>query len=112
MVIHTNYKTLAFTRPGYKAWIDIKCDSRNFYDITFYEDKFYAINNHNDVFVCHIEDDIAFTERIAIYISILLNHWGIFCWFHAYKAALIIRTMNSLTMALKMKMSLKMKILM
>ena len=67
MVIHTNYKTLAFTRPGYKAWIDIKCDSRNFYDITFYKDKFYAVNNHGDVFVCHIKDDIAFAERIAIY---------------------------------------------
>ncbi|KAL4600936.1 hypothetical protein ACB092_11G235900 [Castanea dentata] len=67
MIIHTNYKTLAFTRPGYKAWIDIKCDSPNFYDITFYKGKFYAVNNHGDVLICHIEDDIAFTEHIAIY---------------------------------------------
>ena len=65
MVIYTNFKTLAFTRPGYKAWIDIKCDSQCFYDITLYKGKFYAVNNHGNVFVCHIDGDMAFTECVT-----------------------------------------------
>ena len=65
MVIYTNFKTLAFTRLGYRAWIDIKCDSRCFYYIALYKGKFYAVNNHGNVFVCHIDGDIAFTECIT-----------------------------------------------
>ncbi|KAK7824440.1 putative f-box protein [Quercus suber] len=65
MVIYTNFKTLAFTRPGYKAWIDIKCDSRCFYDIALYKGKFCAVNNHGNVFVCHIDGDIVFTVCIT-----------------------------------------------
>ena len=64
MVIYTNFKTLAFTRLGYRAWIDIKCDSRCFYYIALYKGKFYAVNNHGNVFVCHI-GDIAFAECIT-----------------------------------------------
>nr|POE57931.1 f-box protein [Quercus suber] len=52
-------------QPGYKAWIDIKCDSRRFYDITLYKGKFYAVNNRGKVFVCHIDGDIVFTECIT-----------------------------------------------
>ncbi|KAL4600916.1 hypothetical protein ACB092_11G234300 [Castanea dentata] len=67
MVIYSNYHTLAFTRPGNKAWINIKSQSRCFDDIALYKGKFYAIDCHGKVFVCHINDDIAFTEPIAFY---------------------------------------------
>ncbi|KAL4600932.1 hypothetical protein ACB092_11G235500 [Castanea dentata] len=67
MVIYSNYHTLAFTRPGNKAWINIKSQSRCFDDLALYKGKFYAIDCHGKVFVCHINDDIAFTEPIAFY---------------------------------------------
>ncbi|KAL0006923.1 hypothetical protein SO802_008425 [Lithocarpus litseifolius] len=41
MVIYSNYHTLAFTRPGNKAWINICFD-----DIALYKGKFYAIDCH------------------------------------------------------------------
>ncbi|KAK7834931.1 hypothetical protein CFP56_024000, partial [Quercus suber] len=50
--------------PGYDAWIDITSDPY-FYDIAFYKGKFYAVNGTGEVFVCHIDDGIAFTECVA-----------------------------------------------
>ncbi|KAL4598526.1 hypothetical protein ACB092_11G065100 [Castanea dentata] len=65
MVIYGNTKILAFTRPGYKAWIDIKSNPRCFDDIAFYQGKFYAVDCHGEIFVCHTDDHIAFTESVA-----------------------------------------------
>ena len=67
MVIYSNYHTLAFTRPGNKVWINITSQSRCFDDIALYKGKFYAIDCQGKVFVCHINDDTAFTEPIAFY---------------------------------------------
>nr|XP_023913250.1 F-box protein At2g17690-like [Quercus suber] len=65
MVIYGNGRSLAFTRPGYKAWIDIPSHSGSISDITFYNGKFYAVNCHGEAFVCHTDDDIPFVESIA-----------------------------------------------
>ena len=65
MVIYCNIKTLAFTRPGYKVWIDIKSHSRCFDDIAFYKGNFYAVDCHGEVFICHIDDDNAFTKSVT-----------------------------------------------
>ena len=65
MVIYGNGRSLAFTRPGYKAWIDIPSHSGSISDITFYKGKFYAVNCHGEAFVCHTDDDIPFIESIA-----------------------------------------------
>ncbi|KAK7827572.1 hypothetical protein CFP56_030989 [Quercus suber] len=55
MVIYSSNNTLAFTRPGYDAWIDITSDPY-FYDIAFYKEKFCAVDGKGEVFVCHIDD--------------------------------------------------------
>nr|XP_023882431.1 putative F-box protein At5g55150 [Quercus suber] len=65
MVIYGNGRSLAFTRPGYKAWIDIPSHSGSISDIAFYKGKFYAVNCHGEAFVCHTDDDIPFIESIA-----------------------------------------------
>ncbi|XP_065621509.1 putative F-box protein At3g25750 [Quercus suber] len=63
--VYSMKKPSSSPRPGYKAWIDIKCDSRCFYDIALYKGKFCAVNNHGNVFVCHIDGDIVFTVCIT-----------------------------------------------
>nr|POE97451.1 putative f-box protein [Quercus suber] len=57
MAIYGEYKTLAFTRPGYKAWIDLKSPSLVYDDIAFYKGKFSAVDCHGEVFVCRIDDN-------------------------------------------------------
>ena len=49
---------LAFTRPGYKAWIDIESSwCRCFVDIAFYKGKFYVVEHRGEVSVCCIDNN-------------------------------------------------------
>ena len=57
MAIYGEIRTLAFTRPGYKAWIDIESPSRAYDDIAFYKGKFHAVDCHGEVFVRCIDDN-------------------------------------------------------
>ncbi|KAK7842113.1 putative F-box protein At5g55150 [Quercus suber] len=57
MTIYGEIRTLAFTRPGYKAWIDIESPSRAYDDIAFYKGNFYAVDAHGEVFACRIDDN-------------------------------------------------------
>ncbi|KAL0007074.1 hypothetical protein SO802_008576 [Lithocarpus litseifolius] len=52
MAIYGEISTLAFTRPGYKAWIDIESPTRCYDDIAFYKGIFYAVDVHGEVFAC------------------------------------------------------------
>ncbi|KAK7835560.1 putative f-box protein [Quercus suber] len=58
MVIYGEYQQLAFTRPGYKSWTDIKSSRRRRYaDIAFYKGKFYALDYDGALVVCRIDDN-------------------------------------------------------
>ena len=57
MAIYGEIRTLAFTRPGYKAWIDIESPSRAYDDIAYYKGNFYAVDAHGEVFACQIDDN-------------------------------------------------------
>ncbi|KAL4600954.1 hypothetical protein ACB092_11G237200 [Castanea dentata] len=58
MVIYGEYRQLAFTRPGNKAWMDIKSSRRRRYaDIAFYKGKFYAVDYDGALVVCRINDN-------------------------------------------------------
>ncbi|XP_030963444.1 putative F-box protein At5g55150 [Quercus lobata] len=58
MVIYGEYRQLAFTRPGNKAWMDIKSSRRKRYaDIAFYKGKFYAVDYDGALVVCRIDDN-------------------------------------------------------
>ena len=58
MVIYGEYQQLAFTRPGNKAWMDIKSSRRKRYaDIAFYKGKFYAVDYDGALVVCRIDDN-------------------------------------------------------
>ena len=63
MAIYGQVRTLAFTRPGYKAWIDIESSTRCYDDIAFYKGIFYAVDVHGEVFACC--SDELFACRIA-----------------------------------------------
>uniref|UniRef100_A0A2N9G123 Uncharacterized protein n=1 Tax=Fagus sylvatica TaxID=28930 RepID=A0A2N9G123_FAGSY len=52
MVIYGQHGKLAFTRPGYKAWIDIKSSRHGYADIVFYKGKFYAVDFNGVTVVC------------------------------------------------------------
>ena len=51
MAIYGEIRTLAFTRPGYKAWIDIQSTSRAYDDLAFYKGNFYAVYARGEVFL-------------------------------------------------------------
>ncbi|XP_017217095.1 putative F-box protein At5g55150 [Daucus carota subsp. sativus] len=57
MVIYGECSFLGYARLGEKSWTNVNISSRRFYDIAFYQGKFYAIDCHGDVFVCDIDDD-------------------------------------------------------
>ncbi|KAK7835558.1 putative f-box protein, partial [Quercus suber] len=57
MVIYGEYQQLAFTRPGYKAWVDITNTRKRYADIAFYQGKFYAVHFDGTLVVCRIDDN-------------------------------------------------------
>nr|POE97455.1 putative f-box protein [Quercus suber] len=57
MAIYGEMRTLSFTQPGYKAWIDIQSTSQAYDDIAFYKGNFYAVEAHGEVFSCRIDDN-------------------------------------------------------
>ena len=66
MTIYGDKKLLAFTRPGYKAWIDIKSPTRCYDDIAFYKGKFYVVDCHGEVFVCRTDDDQKLEFKVIV----------------------------------------------
>ena len=56
MAIYGQVRTLAFTRPGYKAWIDIESPTLCYDDIAFYKGQFYAVDVHGEVFACCFDE--------------------------------------------------------
>ena len=57
MVIYGEYQQLAFTRPGYKGWVDITNTRKRYADIAFYKGKFYAVHFDGTLVVCRIDDN-------------------------------------------------------
>ena len=66
MTIYGDKKLSAFTRPGYKAWIDIKSPTRCYDDIAFYKGKFYVVDCHGEVFVCRTDDDQKLEFKVIV----------------------------------------------
>ena len=56
MAIHSNYKKLAFCKPGDKRWITLKSEDIQYKDLLYYKDNFYAIGR-SKVVQCDIGDD-------------------------------------------------------
>ena len=83
MVIYGEHQQLAFTRPGYKAWMDIKSSQSSFAYIACYKGKFYAVDHHRGFVVCHIDDNnkprakvvLPSLERINTYIQMHIQKY-------------------------------------
>ncbi|KAH7550271.1 hypothetical protein JRO89_XS13G0163700 [Xanthoceras sorbifolium] len=57
MVIYGEIGELAYWRPGDKSWNTLKgCQNGRYSDITYYKDKFYAINYQGQIINCDIRD--------------------------------------------------------
>ncbi|KAF7151816.1 hypothetical protein RHSIM_Rhsim02G0229700 [Rhododendron simsii] len=54
MVIHGSCGYLGFWKPGDKAWTTIETYQGAFYDITYYNGQFYAVNTTGNIFVCDV----------------------------------------------------------
>ncbi|KAK3227485.1 hypothetical protein Dsin_007347 [Dipteronia sinensis] len=54
MVIHGDRGVLAYSKPGDKTWTTINTWRGKYFDITYYEERFYAINSHGKIMVCDV----------------------------------------------------------
>ena len=57
LVIYGEYQQLAFTRLGYKAWVDITNNRKRYADVAFYKGKFYAVHFDGTLVICRIDDN-------------------------------------------------------
>ncbi|KAF3955653.1 hypothetical protein CMV_019154 [Castanea mollissima] len=64
MVIYGEYQQLAFTRPGYKAWVDITNTQKRYADIAFYKEEInLKIQIHIQKYIVESSGDLLFVTR-------------------------------------------------
>ncbi|CAK9135119.1 unnamed protein product [Ilex paraguariensis] len=65
MAVFSGAFTLAFARPGDKAWTKVPMPQHLCLDVIYYKDQFHAINSEGDLVVCDIGDQNLRTRVIA-----------------------------------------------
>lgn len=57
MIIYGDKSSLAYARAGARDWVAVDTWNGAYFDVVFYQGKFYAINCHCEIVTCDVSDD-------------------------------------------------------